>query len=111
MGVGGKSDAEEAFEGGLMFGLSMGYPMNLSVALGINVGVGGKCEVDDADQWATAASGVDGAAGGRSRTFHQVVYEAVVGMSRFSVCLLRGMVCVWLELFRFSLAGYNHCKY
>ena len=94
MGVGGKSDAEEAFEGGLMFGLSLGYPMNLSVALGINVGAGGKCEVDDADQRAATARGVDGAAGGRSRTFHQVVYEAVVGMSRFSVCLLENGV--WL---------------
>lgn len=45
----GEFHAEEAFEGGLMFGLSMGYPMNLSVALGINVGVGERCEVDDAD--------------------------------------------------------------
>lgn len=64
-----------------MYGLSMGYPMNLSVALGINVGVGGKCEVDDANQWAAATDGVDGVARGRSWAFHQVLYEAVVGMS------------------------------
>ena len=29
---------DQAFAGGFMYGLSMDYPMNLSIALGINVG-------------------------------------------------------------------------
>ena len=29
---------DQAFAGGFIYGLSMDYPMNLSIALGINVG-------------------------------------------------------------------------
>ena len=32
------TEIDQAFAGGFMYGLSMDYPMNLSIALGINVG-------------------------------------------------------------------------
>ena len=33
---------DEAFAGGLMYGLSLQYPMNLCMAVGINVGLSEK---------------------------------------------------------------------